>query len=384
MEKVMNSSDSHIVFIGDSTLDNIVWLQDDDCYGREKSIKEQLEELTSGKVTNYAADGFTSKNVLKGLYPSISYGTRQRTGDPYPEFESAEYNFKFNPLVHLKKLEGITHVVLSVGGNDIREILGNLSELPNRWSAFNENYPLIVQEILKVTPNLIIQLQYRPSFNQDDHYHVYKRIGEMAGQISKGTKVDSVSALNNLMETIYPPIFKIAQEHKLAVIDLANTFDIYDDSLYRSQIEPSEKGGQLISQLIKHVVENHNFSDCSRLYKLNKEGKVETMENKFNANQTWFIGEKRSRSSLTVMLEMMKTTMTVTNNCLQNQEKNKLNTQERSQPVVQPEPEVDAELEEKINTITQMGFPCDRKTIIQNLKIDGTIETAVSAILSNL
>jgi hypothetical protein len=380
MEKVMNSSDSHIVFIGDSTLDNVYWMTDDDCYGREKCIKEQLVELTGGKVTNYAADGFTSKNVLNGLYPHISYEIRQQVGDPYPEFQNAEHNFKFSPLVHLKKLEGITHAVLSVGGNDIREILGNLNELPNRWMAFNENYPIIVEEILKVTPNLIIQLQYRPSFNQDEHYRVYERIGEMADQVSKGPKVDSVYALNNLMETIYPPIFKIAQDHKIPIIDLTNTYDIYDDSLYRSQIEPSEKGGQLTCELIKHVVENHNFSEPSRLYKLNKEGKVESMANKFNANQTWFIGEKRSRTSLTVMLDMMRTTMMVTNNCAQNQEKNKP-VSVVSQPV---EPQVDAELEEKINNITQMGFGCDRKAIIQNLKIDGSIETAVSAILSNL
>lgn len=74
----------------------------------------------------------------------------------------------------------------------------------------------------------------------------------MASQLSKGpSKVDSVAALNNLMETIYPPIFKIAQDNKIPIIDLANTYDIYDDSLYRSQIEPSEKGGQLTCELIK-------------------------------------------------------------------------------------------------------------------------------------
>jgi hypothetical protein len=52
-----------------------------------------------------------------------------------------------------------------------------MNALPERWLGFSENYPLIVEEILKVTPNLIIQLQYRPSFNQDKHYHVYERVG---------------------------------------------------------------------------------------------------------------------------------------------------------------------------------------------------------------
>lgn len=102
----------------------------------------------------------------------------------------------------------------------------------------------------------------------------------MANELTKGpNKVDSVSALNNLMETIYPPIFKIAQDKNIPIIDLANTYDIYDDSLYRSQIEPSEKGGMLTCELIKvrlffssfyfkrdfsyffpHFILKHNFS----------------------------------------------------------------------------------------------------------------------------
>ena len=38
------------------------------------------------------------------------------------------------------------------------------------------------------------------------------------------------------------------------MLDLPNTFDIRDTELYRHQIEPSAKGGELIAELIAHAV----------------------------------------------------------------------------------------------------------------------------------
>ncbi len=59
------------------------------------------------------------------------------------------------------------------------------------------------------------------------------------------------------MEMVYAPIIAKAKEKGLPMIDLPNTFDIRNDKLYCSQIEPSEQGGEIISQLIAHIVKNH-------------------------------------------------------------------------------------------------------------------------------
>jgi hypothetical protein len=50
----------------------------------------------------------------------------------------------------------------------------------------------------------------------------------------------------------------------------------------------------------------------------------------------------------------------------------------------QPKKEEVAVDETKVVMIQEMGFNVDRKTIVQCLRIDGTVETAVAAIISNM
>ena len=46
------------------------------------------------------------------------------------------------------------------------------------------------------------------------------------------------------------------------VLDLPNTFDIYNSELYRCQIEPSPLGSVLIAELITHAVTNRPTGTC--------------------------------------------------------------------------------------------------------------------------
>jgi hypothetical protein len=81
------------------------------------------------RVHNLAADGFKSIDVLEGAKPCISFHGRKEHGDPFPGM--GENLSVFKPLEVLKTLSPPpTHVILSVGGNDIREILGNIGKLP--------------------------------------------------------------------------------------------------------------------------------------------------------------------------------------------------------------------------------------------------------------
>lgn len=44
------------------------------------------------------------------------------------------------------------------------------------------------------------------------------------------------------------------------MIDLPNTFDIYNDKLYVNEIEPSALGGDLISKLITHTIDKREHA----------------------------------------------------------------------------------------------------------------------------
>jgi hypothetical protein len=74
--------------------------------------------------------------------------------------------------------------------------------------------------------------------------------------------------LNFLLTTAYKPIFELARRHRLPIADMSATFDPADPSLYVSQIEPSARGGLLISNLLSHVLSRHDFSGPSKTYSI--------------------------------------------------------------------------------------------------------------------
>jgi hypothetical protein len=131
------ASGKALVFIGDSTLDNITWV------GRyENCIKAKAQGLLPDvKVYNFAADGFTSSEVWGGSIPSISYSMR-KTVDPFPTASACS---KLHPLDELKKIpEPVKFVVLSVGGNDLRTILSSPTKIASESQKFIGNYMAIV------------------------------------------------------------------------------------------------------------------------------------------------------------------------------------------------------------------------------------------------
>eukprot|EP00762_Andalucia_godoyi_P003274 ANDGO_06598.mRNA.1 hypothetical protein len=250
----------HIALLGDSTLDNVVWVQ-----GRyEDSVPSLLLRrlrtthphiLQSNiKVTNYAADGFTTSDVLHGAVPFISGSARLAAGDPFPE--SADGKGVFAPMDHLQSLSP-SHVVLSVGGNDVREILGNMSQLQSRIDKFWRNYPRIIEQIQAACPNahIIIMTQYKPCHSKKapQTYGVYEAMARIPGP---GSPMDK---LTNLISFAYSPIFELAARHRIPVVHLSDTFDADEPSLYELQIEPSARGGAVIANLVEYVVRKHNF-----------------------------------------------------------------------------------------------------------------------------
>eukprot|EP00931_Biecheleriopsis_adriatica_P091141 TRINITY_DN65042_c0_g1_i1.p1 TRINITY_DN65042_c0_g1~~TRINITY_DN65042_c0_g1_i1.p1 ORF type:complete len:350 (+),score=50.98 TRINITY_DN65042_c0_g1_i1:134-1183(+) len=247
-----------IALVGDSTLDNVLWVGDDPC------IAEQLaDHIRGAAVANLAADGYTTSDVLYGSERVISVGMRGRAGeaegcDPL-QFEA---NGNFCPLSQLAALQPPpTHIILSVGGNDVREILTDMGKLPQVVREFMPKYTDIVDVCMTVSPSVVLMFQYRPSFYMDGGgYGVYQAINNVPGP------GDAVQKLNNLMQTIYAPVLKMAREKKLPIIDLPRTFDIYCDELYSHQIEPSAQGGEVIVSLVHHVVDQDSPGTPSIMY----------------------------------------------------------------------------------------------------------------------
>ena len=65
-----NNVEYHVALLGDSTIDNIIWVDNifEDC------ISSLLRKnLPGSKITNLSADGFLTDNILSGGTTEVSY-----------------------------------------------------------------------------------------------------------------------------------------------------------------------------------------------------------------------------------------------------------------------------------------------------------------------
>jgi hypothetical protein len=229
--------------------------------------------------------------------------------------------YHVHPLNDLKafveKNPTATHyVVISVGGNDFRERLSNPIAMLREIPHIHERYLQILKEIktLKdrdVRP--ILMLQYRLNVH-DDRYYIYtilkviglffsalhslgllgigfsaaalvaKKIQQRIGlvfliissavlalshriiplKVTKGVLMGqqvSMAALGGLMETFYRPLLAQAKAEGIPILDLPNTFNPNDSSLYIAQIEPSQEGSKLIAEGIDNIIKRHDFTN---------------------------------------------------------------------------------------------------------------------------
>lgn len=217
---------------------------------RHALLAQNSEGSPPPRVVNLAADGFTSQNVLHGASPMLSQHAWAEAGEAFPIHP--EYGGVLAPLDALEALHSrdpVTHVLLSVGGNDVREILTCMHHLPRIMKDLLENYEAICTRILNMParPNLILMFQYLPCVHQTN-YGVYQAIGSLPGP---GTAMQKICSL---MERIYNPVLNLARQHGLAVVDLPRTLDPYDGELYRLQIEPSAAGSSVIATVAAAAV----------------------------------------------------------------------------------------------------------------------------------
>jgi lysophospholipase L1-like esterase len=238
-----------IVLLGDSTLDNKTWTGDKPC------VTEHLERLFSEpnrpKVLNYAVDCFQTSDILN---------KKSNRGDSsmtvvfnHPHFEKGS---PVNVLEKLSQTEDVSHIILSVGGNDLRNALQSIrsmNDLAGCAAELQKNYLEIIEEIRQRKPNaqLILMTQYAVDSTNDVYgiYALLKRLDPSKAPIN---------TLTDLMGKIYAPIFAKAEECGLPIINMKKSLDHTDTRNFVSQIEPSSQASSVIASLIKNVIEEHN------------------------------------------------------------------------------------------------------------------------------
>lgn len=109
-----------LVLLGDSTLDNVLWVQE---AAQPASVAACLQQaLGAGTpLHNLAADGYTTRDVLEGGEAVLSRAMRRAQGDPFPATaRPGSSPAFFAPLEALAALPDggkSATLVLSVGGN---------------------------------------------------------------------------------------------------------------------------------------------------------------------------------------------------------------------------------------------------------------------------
>lgn len=200
-----------LVLLGDSTIDNKVYVQTE-----ELSVKEHLENLVDYEVLQIALDGAITDDVINNQIDMIP-------GDA-------------------------SHILLSVGGNDLLQEIDFLYQdfkyTPKRLletvigllSPIAENYETIVKQLSTNRAKLLCATVYE---------------GNLVGSVEFDSISDSSKAMVSLLND---SIFRICDEYDLETLDLRNIFVSPED--YANPIEPSHIGGKKLAKEILMWVEN--------------------------------------------------------------------------------------------------------------------------------
>merc|ERR1712157_499963 len=134
----------------------------------------------------------------------------------------------------------------------------------NATNTFQKNAQKIIEKLLEYNLNVVPVICYEPYQDFAASRHLKR------GQLLQ------------IFNLAIPKIFEMAEKYKLPVIDLSRTFNTFDRSHYGStSIEPSNKSGQFIVDILKFINDNFEFNSDKRTSKIyygtksNKDGIVE-------------------------------------------------------------------------------------------------------------
>ncbi len=288
-----------IVVIGDSTLDNKVWVgrggailnrlkeaigivpasreakikASQSYFPPELSVLDHLQkELPHYQVLDYTNDGFTTENVLHGANKNKVFGGGFLLSYPRTHFYPLQAAENDIPAAEC--------VILSIGGNNFREYLINSQQYYNysqdkwvkRTTAERETYikdkfhPVlekmrneyiqIVKHIRSKNPTakIILTTQYYPSASGwvDYIYPFMKEVGKILG-IGRNPN-NPMDVIHEIMKQTYMQVLESAQDSNVVVADITSSLDPFDKKNHAMQIEPSGDGGKKMAQMLEYMV----------------------------------------------------------------------------------------------------------------------------------
>ena len=209
--KRLGSIKKHYVsLLGDSIIDNKVYVGDD-----ELSVTEHLQHNSSSNFTMIAVDGDTTEDVLE------------------------------NQLDNLK--EPVSHIVLSIGGNDL---LQNLHLLQDETSGMKfaleksseligeiqENYTKILEHLSNYDAKVLLCTVYEGDLKSDVMLAQFDKAGQAMLKMHNDT------------------VYYLASKFEVDVLELRNIFTNKED--YANPIEPSHIGGEKLAKAIIQWMKN--------------------------------------------------------------------------------------------------------------------------------
>ena len=209
--KRLGSIKKHYVsLLGDSIIDNKVYVGEG-----ELSVTEHLQHNSSSNITMIAVDGDTTEDVLK------------------------------NQLDNLK--EPVSHIVLSIGGNDL---LQNLHILQDETSGMKfaleksseligeiqENYIKILEQLSQYDSKVLLCTVYEGDLKSDVLLADYDKAGQAMLKMHNDT------------------VYYLASKFEVDVLELRNIFTNKED--YANPIEPSHIGGEKLAKEIIQWIKN--------------------------------------------------------------------------------------------------------------------------------
>jgi hypothetical protein len=294
-----------VTIIGDSTIDNKLWVfpglkgnylydrlgfKRDDMATRikkshmgiwktELSVIEHLTDiLPTHQLKDYTNDGFTTGDCMHGGYRDHVFGEGTFSMFPHEYFtpmEAAEPDIKESQ-----------YIVLSVGGNDLREFLvatDMIKDPVKRKKHIEENfnevlttlkrqYIEIVQTIQKLNKDAVIILmtQYYPSMKQNN-YNIYSLLLEIGQTLKLGKNPnDPLVIIHEIMKQVYGDVINNIVPNNIVVADITSSLNPFDGSNHSHQIEPSGIGGKKIAAMLKHVITQANTATSGLVYQFDE------------------------------------------------------------------------------------------------------------------
>ena len=242
---------TNVVLMGDSTLDNPNWVEEE-----ELSVVEHLKVMNPElRIFDHSNDGFTTTDCLKGNFRNKVVPTSAK----YPAKE-------FSPLTDAKEdIANADRVVLSVGGNNIREFLHAPHGInPEAMGQeFRKVLEVMVKEYIEIVTKIrginnhaqiILMTQYYPSTIQKN-YKIYESMAMLGPILKLGEQ--PLDVIHTLMQEIYPTILKGLQaqgEDNVAILDLTSSLNPFDKKNHSHQIEPSGVGGRKIADMLTYIL----------------------------------------------------------------------------------------------------------------------------------